>query len=132
MFERKISEAEIRSVIDTGQVIERYPDDVPYPSRLVLGWASGRAIHVVAATSPILRSGKRGSGGGVSDEVRHLQTRGNQAWHLDTHADARWHDARGEGHARRGVRELRRVVCGRGHHDPSPPPHPPTPARRHP
>jgi hypothetical protein len=52
MFERKISEAEIRSVIDTGQVIERYPDDVPYPSRLVLGWASGRAIHVVAADSP--------------------------------------------------------------------------------
>jgi hypothetical protein len=40
MFERGISRGEVR---------QRYPDDVPYASRLVLGWAGGRPIHVVAA-----------------------------------------------------------------------------------
>jgi hypothetical protein len=29
--------------------VEDYPDDTPYPSRLVLGWSSSRPIHVVVA-----------------------------------------------------------------------------------
>ena len=33
----------------TGETIEEYPDDVPYPSRLVSGNAGDRPIHVVAA-----------------------------------------------------------------------------------
>jgi len=49
MFERGISEAEVQDALETGETIERYPDDTPYPSRLVLGWYGGRAIHVVAA-----------------------------------------------------------------------------------
>lgn len=49
MFERKISAEEIRYVLETGEVIEEYPDDNPYPSRLILGWYKGRLIHVVAA-----------------------------------------------------------------------------------
>jgi hypothetical protein len=36
-----------------GEVIEEYPDDTPYPSRLILGCYRSRAIHVVAANNSI-------------------------------------------------------------------------------
>jgi hypothetical protein len=49
MFQRQVSERDIRHVLRSGEVIERYPDAVPYPSRLMLGWAGSRALHVVAA-----------------------------------------------------------------------------------
>ncbi len=49
MLERDILLSEVRDVLLQGEVIERYPDDRPFPSRLVLGWAAGRALHVVAA-----------------------------------------------------------------------------------
>ena len=32
-----------------GEVIEDYPHDYPYPSRLILGWCGSRPLHVVAA-----------------------------------------------------------------------------------
>jgi hypothetical protein len=38
-------------VISEGKEIESYPDDKPYPSRLLLGWAEDRPIHVVTATA---------------------------------------------------------------------------------
>jgi len=49
MFQRGISEKDVRRVLLTGQVIEEYPDDEPYPSRLVLGRRGARPLHVVAA-----------------------------------------------------------------------------------
>ena len=49
MFERRISADDVRNVLKSGSTIEEYPDDTPYPSRLVLGRAGGRPIHVVAA-----------------------------------------------------------------------------------
>jgi len=49
MFQRRISEEDIRHVLTTGEVIEEYPDETPYPSRLVLGWYGSRPIHVVIA-----------------------------------------------------------------------------------
>ncbi len=49
MFERRVSQADVRAVLDIGEAIERYPEDMPYPSRLVLGWIGSRPIHVVAA-----------------------------------------------------------------------------------
>lgn len=49
MFERRIDVADVRAVLDVGEVIERYPKDAPYPSRLLLGWIGSRPIHVVAA-----------------------------------------------------------------------------------
>jgi len=52
MAQRAISVEDVRRVLDTGEVIEDYPGDHPYPSALVLGWIGGRAMHVVAATSP--------------------------------------------------------------------------------
>ncbi|MFN3477111.1 MAG: DUF4258 domain-containing protein [Candidatus Methylomirabilales bacterium] len=36
----------------TGEVIEEYPNDTPYPSRLVLGWRGARPLHVVVADNP--------------------------------------------------------------------------------
>ena len=39
-------------MLDTGEVIEDYPDDYPYPSALVLGWVGRRPVHVVAASMP--------------------------------------------------------------------------------
>lgn len=49
MFQRQITEDDVRHVLATGQVIEDYPDDTPYPSCLILGWGSNRPLHVVAA-----------------------------------------------------------------------------------
>jgi hypothetical protein len=49
MFERGITIADVRNVLDNGEVIEDYPNDFPYPSRLVLGWRGIRPIHIVAA-----------------------------------------------------------------------------------
>ncbi|MHB1158272.1 MAG: DUF4258 domain-containing protein [Phycisphaerales bacterium] len=51
MFERNISETDIRDVLGNGEVIETY-DDPPCPSRLVLGRCGGQPIHVVASDDP--------------------------------------------------------------------------------
>ena len=49
MFERQISVDDVRQALATGETIEEYPEDVPYPSRLVLVSTGSRPIHVVAA-----------------------------------------------------------------------------------
>jgi hypothetical protein len=49
MFQRRISEEEVKQVVATGEIIEPYPTDKPFPSRLLLGWIGSRPIHVVAA-----------------------------------------------------------------------------------
>ncbi len=36
-------------VVSSGEVVERYEDDLPYPSALILGYDDLRPIHVVAA-----------------------------------------------------------------------------------
>ena len=51
MVERDISEQDVEQAARHGIEIESYPDDHPYPSRLLLGWAHGRPIHVVTATA---------------------------------------------------------------------------------
>ena len=48
MYERGNPE-EVHTVIQTGETIEDYPNDFPYPSRLLLGWRGLRPIHVVVA-----------------------------------------------------------------------------------
>ena len=52
MFERAVSKEDVRQALVTGKVIETYPDDKPYPSRLMLGWSGARPIHVVVADNP--------------------------------------------------------------------------------
>jgi hypothetical protein len=49
MFERRITEADVRAVLKNGRVIRAYDDDTPYPSRLVLASIDGRVLHVVCA-----------------------------------------------------------------------------------
>ncbi len=49
MFSREISDENVRYVIKKGEVIEDYPTDTPYPSKLILGWIGARPIHVVIA-----------------------------------------------------------------------------------
>jgi len=51
MVERGIREEDVARVISAGKEIESYPQDQPYPSRLLLGWVERRPIHVVAATA---------------------------------------------------------------------------------
>ncbi len=49
MFQRGVSAEDVHHVLENGETIEDYPDDAPYPSRLMLGHAAGRPLHVVAA-----------------------------------------------------------------------------------
>jgi hypothetical protein len=49
MFERRITAEDVRAVVSDGEVIQNYPEDKPYPSRLMLGWRGTRPIHVVVA-----------------------------------------------------------------------------------
>jgi hypothetical protein len=49
MFERRFTEDDVRQVVEGGKIIESYPGDTPYPSRLILGWRGLRPVHVVAA-----------------------------------------------------------------------------------
>ena len=52
MFERGISDDDVRHALANGETIEDYPDDTPFPSRLVLVWRGPRPLHVVVATDP--------------------------------------------------------------------------------
>ena len=36
----------------SGAIVEDYPEDTPFPSRLTLGWVGQRPVHVVWATAP--------------------------------------------------------------------------------
>ena len=49
MRERSIDFDDVRRILDEGATIERYAEERPYPSRLVLGWVAARPIHIVAA-----------------------------------------------------------------------------------
>ena len=49
--ERGIKQKDIRNCIMTGEIIEQYPDDFPFPSCLVYGYdLSNRVIHVVISS----------------------------------------------------------------------------------
>lgn len=49
MQERDISRADVRRGIETGEIIEEYPEDYPNPSCLIFGYAvDGRILHIVA------------------------------------------------------------------------------------
>lgn len=52
LIERDILEEEIVEVMNTGEVIEDYPDDTPYPSCLMLGMHGPQPLHLVQAWAP--------------------------------------------------------------------------------
>jgi hypothetical protein len=49
MAERNIRRSNALEVLLSGELIEEYPDDRPFPSALFLGWIGTRPIHVAAA-----------------------------------------------------------------------------------
>lgn len=49
MFQRHIGIDDVHRVLENGETIEEYPEDTPYPSRLVLGWCGRRPLHIVVA-----------------------------------------------------------------------------------
>lgn len=50
--QRNITQDDIKNCILTGEIIEQYPGDYPWPSCLIFGYAAdGRIIHVVASDS---------------------------------------------------------------------------------
>ena len=55
MAQRGIREEDVEHVLLTGETIESYPDDTPYPSELLLGWCEEQALHIVVATDAASR-----------------------------------------------------------------------------
>ena len=53
MFERRFTVENVRWARSAGEIIEEYPSDKPYPSRLVLGWSGSRPVHVVVADDTV-------------------------------------------------------------------------------
>jgi hypothetical protein len=61
--EEVLSTADVRSILENGLELRRYPEDTPFESYLVLGWIDGparlgtyekgRPIHVVAADDDV-------------------------------------------------------------------------------
>lgn len=52
MAQRNISRRDVKRCIMNGEIIEEYPDDYPYPSCLVFGYAEqGKILHVVVSIS---------------------------------------------------------------------------------
>ncbi|MGC8551058.1 MAG: DUF4258 domain-containing protein [Acidobacteriaceae bacterium] len=52
MFQRSLSPAAIAAVLQASEVIAGYPEDIPYPSQLLLGFVSEQPVHVVLARDP--------------------------------------------------------------------------------
>ena len=49
----KIQVEELLEALYSGEIVEEYPEDTPYPSCLILGHTrAGRVLHVVAAPVP--------------------------------------------------------------------------------
>ena len=52
MLQRGIRDDDVEAALASGEVIEEYPEDYPFASRLVLGWSGPRPLHVVASDAP--------------------------------------------------------------------------------
>ena len=55
MFERRIQKGQIRDLLESGEVIAEYPNDVPLPSSLLLGFLGDRPIRMVVAFDDLPR-----------------------------------------------------------------------------
>jgi len=47
MFDRGLNTDDVTCAIGVGETVSDYPDDQPYPSRLLLGMVQGAPVHVV-------------------------------------------------------------------------------------
>ena len=53
MFERSVSAKKVSQALVYGETIEDYSQEMPEPSRLILGFQGKRPFHVVASENPI-------------------------------------------------------------------------------
>jgi hypothetical protein len=53
MAQRGVSEEDVMQVLLSGETIQVYADDTPFPSELILGWRKRRPLHVVVATDTV-------------------------------------------------------------------------------
>jgi len=53
MAQRGVSEEDVMQVLLTGETIQVYADDTPFPSELILGWRKRRPLHIVVATDTV-------------------------------------------------------------------------------
>jgi hypothetical protein len=49
MMERGIRRQDVKEALLEGEVVEEYPNDKPFPSFLIAGYAQGHMLHIVAA-----------------------------------------------------------------------------------
>jgi hypothetical protein len=49
LFERGIKRQEVFDAISSGEVIETYTEDRPFPSYLMSGYGGGKPLHIVLA-----------------------------------------------------------------------------------
>ena len=49
MFERSISVENVRQIMQSGEMIEDYSEEMPHPGGLILGRHGNRPLHVVMA-----------------------------------------------------------------------------------
>jgi hypothetical protein len=49
LISRNIAREAVLQILRSGECIENYPDDYPFPSALFLGWQQDKPLHVVAA-----------------------------------------------------------------------------------
>lgn len=52
MAYRDIDESVTEHIFKSGEIIEKYSDDTPYPSYLILGFWESHPIHMVLADNP--------------------------------------------------------------------------------
>ena len=53
-LERGITIEAVERALLSSEIVERYPEDRPYPSCLVLGWlASGHPLHIVCSRGEV-------------------------------------------------------------------------------
>jgi Domain of unknown function (DUF4258) len=52
LFQREIAPEAISDLLQSGEVIASYPEDKPYPSVLLLGFAQLQPVHAVVTRDP--------------------------------------------------------------------------------
>jgi hypothetical protein len=52
MFERGISAQKVRTVVQSGTIIEDYSSEMPEPGQLILGFQGKQPFHVVTSGHP--------------------------------------------------------------------------------
>ena len=52
MFERNVSPQNVARALESGETIEDYSEEMPEPSRLILGFQGKHPFHIVTSENP--------------------------------------------------------------------------------